>query len=104
MELDFNLESDRQMDLYCDLLVRYLLVGSALGECELHRHLGAALDSGDAERMGTALRSFESLPEELRGRIMDGDPTLATEMERDKSAEKVLAETARAIARRSASA
>ncbi|HKJ00249.1 MAG TPA: hypothetical protein VKB51_17380 [bacterium] len=81
MELDLNLERDAELDLYCDVVVRYLLVESALGECELQRRLGAALDSADAVRMAAVLRDFEALPEDLRTRIMDGDPTLPTLME-----------------------
>ena len=87
MELDLDLETEHRMELYCDLLVRYLLVGSALGECELYRNLGQVLDSGDADRMATALRSFDNLPEDLRSRILEGDPTLAT-MEAYRTAEE----------------
>jgi hypothetical protein len=78
MDLEFNLEEDAHMDLYCDVLVRYLLVGSALGECELSRRLEGALDSGDSDRLAAGLRHFESLPDELKTRILEGDPTLQT--------------------------
>jgi hypothetical protein len=81
MELDFDLEQDAQMDLYCDVLVRYLLVGSALGECDLQRRMGGALDSGDTEALAAALRQFEALPEDLKARILEGDPMLATELD-----------------------
>lgn len=82
MELDLNLEDDARMDLYCDVLVRYMLVDSTIGPCELGRELGQALESGDEAMLVIALGQFESLPEELKARIMEGDPTLATTMER----------------------
>jgi hypothetical protein len=81
MELDLDLEADARMDLYFDLLTVYLLVDSALGKCELATRMSAALDSGDDTRMATELRHFEALPEELRTRVIEGDPTLATLLE-----------------------
>jgi hypothetical protein len=81
MELDLDLEYDANTELYYDLLVLYLLVDSALGECELQRRMGAALDSGETERLAAELRHFATLPEELRSRVLDGDPTLNTIIE-----------------------
>ena len=96
MELDLNLEEDAHMDLYCDVLVRYLLVGSALGECELFRRMGNALDSADSDRLAAELRHFEGLPDELKSRIMEGDPTLQTMLDGPGRS----AETAETSARR----
>jgi len=78
MELDLDLETDAGMDRYFDLLTVYLLVDSALGRCELASRMSAALDSGDDERVAAELRHFEALPEELRTRVIEGDPTLST--------------------------
>ncbi len=57
------------------MLVRYLLVGSAIGDCPLHRSMGAALDAGDAGSLHKALAQFESLPTEQRQQVLAGDPT-----------------------------
>ena len=81
MGLDLDLTADDTMDVYFDLLTVYLLVESALGECELHTRIGIALDSGDNDRMAAELRNFEALPEELRSRVLEGDPTLTTMLE-----------------------
>lgn len=81
MELDFKLEGDAHMELYCDVLVRYLLVDSALGECALAHRLEQALESGQMELLAAELRYFESLPGEMKLRILEGDPTLQTEMD-----------------------
>ena len=81
MELDLDLETDPGMDIYFDLLTVYLLVDSALGRCELATRISAALDSGYDDRMADALRHFEALPEELRTRVIEGDPTLSTLMD-----------------------
>ena len=47
-------EDDVLIDLYCEVLMAYMLVESALGECDLRFELGAALDSGDRERLESA--------------------------------------------------
>jgi hypothetical protein len=88
MELDLDLDGDVLMDLYCEVLVLHLLAESALGPCELSRRLGSALDSYDAERLAGELRHFAALPEELRTRVLEGDPTLATLMERPAAADE----------------
>jgi len=81
MELDLDLEGDAEMDVYFELLTLYLLVDSALGECELSHRMSVALDSGETERMAAELRHFEAQPEDVRARIVEGDPTLSTLME-----------------------
>ena len=66
--------TDAQMNLFSDLLVVYLLVGSALGDCELYRRMGRALALNDDTRMRAALEEFEELSRPLKERIMRGDP------------------------------
>ena len=57
------------MELYCDVLVLYFQVGSAMGDCDLHRMLSAALDSSDPEELQKALQRFEALPKDLKERV-----------------------------------
>jgi hypothetical protein len=73
MNPGINPDDFDRMELYCDVLVLYLLVESTLGECALQRELGAALESGVTEDMAAALRSFREAPEELRTRILEGE-------------------------------
>ena len=86
MELDLSALHDERMERFYDVLVLYLLADSALGDCELKRRLGAALDSGDAERLADLLRYFASLPEEFQARILEGDPTLPTMLDSARGA------------------
>jgi hypothetical protein len=81
MELDLDLQSDAETQLYFDVLVLYLLVESALGDCSLLRRIGQALESGEGERLAAELDAFEALPEEQRTRIVEGDPTLSALLE-----------------------
>ena len=67
-----------QTELYCDVLVRYLLTLSTVGDCALARTLEAALDSGLSERLAHGLHHFDTQPYALRRRILAGDPTLET--------------------------
>jgi len=62
------------MKLFSDLLVIYLLVGSALGDCELYRRMGRALANNDALRMRAAMDEFNELSRPLKDRILKGDP------------------------------
>ena len=66
--------TDDTMKLFSDLLVVYLLVGSALGDCELYRRMGRALANNDAPRMRAALAEFNELSRPLKDRILKGDP------------------------------
>lgn len=66
-------ENDNLIDLYCDVLMAYMLVESALGEGELRTELGAALDSGDRVRLEKAWAQYVNLPEDIRLRIDEGD-------------------------------
>ena len=82
MEMDVKMESaplpetgtNDAMKLFSDLLVVYLLVGSALGDCELYRRMGRALANNDAPRMRAALSEFNELSRPLKERILKGDP------------------------------
>lgn len=76
MDLDLNLEQDAAQQRYWDLLVLYLLVGSTLGDCDLYRRIGRALDDGGDARVTAELSSFESLPDDLKSLVREGDPTL----------------------------
>lgn len=78
MERDLDLASDADMALYCDVLLLYLLVDSALGPCPLERRLGEALDSRQRPRLIAARREFDALPDEQKARIREGDPTFPT--------------------------
>ncbi|MDH5751117.1 MAG: hypothetical protein OEZ59_01700 [Deltaproteobacteria bacterium] len=64
---------ETRLNLYFDLLVVYLLVGSSLGDCELYRDMGRALASGSGPRMQGALNEFHELSSPLRRRIAKGD-------------------------------
>ena len=66
-------EDDLLTDLYCEVLLAYMLVESALGECELRFELGAALDSGDRERLEKAWSHYQNLPKEIKDKILRGD-------------------------------
>ena len=44
-----NPKQDKHMELYCDVLVLYLLVDASLGDCELQRDLSDASDVSDRE-------------------------------------------------------
>jgi len=78
MELDLSALHDDSMERYMDVLVLYLLADSSLGDCELKRQFGAALDSGEPDQLAAVLRYFASLPDEFRARITEGDPTFDT--------------------------
>jgi hypothetical protein len=81
MELELNIEDEARLDLYCDVLLRFMLVGAVMGECDLYRRMGIALDGGDTPSLANAMAQFDALPEELKARVLDGDPTLSTLME-----------------------
>ena len=72
IDLHMNLQQDRHMELYCDVLVLYLLVDASLGDCELQRDLSDALDSADTERLAAGLRRFHRLPDALKSTILAG--------------------------------
>lgn len=76
MDLDLNLEADAAQQRYWDLLVLYLLVGSTLGDCDLYRRIGRALDDGGDARVTAELSYFERLPDDLKCLVREGDPTL----------------------------
>lgn len=67
-----NLQQDKDMVLYWDVLVLYLLVDASLGDCELQRDLSDALDSADTERLAAGLRRFHRLPDALKSTILAG--------------------------------
>lgn len=85
MEPDVDLARDADMALYCEVLLLYLLVGSAMGPCSLERRLGQALDSRQRQRLIAERRNFQALPEDVRTHILEGDPTLATLLESARS-------------------
>ena len=66
-------EDDELIDLYCEVLMAYMLVESALGECDLRFELGAALDSGELKRLEGAWSLYQNLPEEIKDQILLGD-------------------------------
>lgn len=66
-------EDDVLIDLYCEVLMAYMLVESALGECDLRIELGAALDSGERERLESAWSIYQNLPNEIKEQILRGD-------------------------------
>jgi len=72
-------EGDGHMSLYCDTLVLFLLVESTMGECNLHKELDEALESMDPLKMVACKKRFETLPQELKTRILEGDITAAEE-------------------------
>lgn len=77
-------EDDVLIDLYCEVLMAYMLVESALGECDLRFELGAALDSGDRERLEKAWSHYQNLPNEIKDQILRGDAGFEQSMlERD---------------------
>ena len=78
LDLDLDLEAEAVRERYWDLLVLYLLTGSALGPCDLARRLGSALDDGSDQAVTAALAHFDSQPADLKAIIRDGDPTLDT--------------------------
>ena len=66
-------EDDVVIDLYCEVLMAYMLVESALGECDLRFKLGAALDSGDRKQLENVWAHYQNLPYETRSKILLGD-------------------------------
>lgn len=66
-------EDDELVDLYCEVLMAYMLVESALGECDLRFELGAALDSGEQEKLESAWSHYQNLPDEIKKKILRGD-------------------------------
>ncbi|MEE8435299.1 MAG: hypothetical protein V3S64_10975 [bacterium] len=66
-------EDDVLIDLYCEVLMAYMLVESSLGECDLRFELGAALDSGDQKRLESAWSHYQKLPNEIKDKILRGD-------------------------------
>ena len=66
-------EDDEVIDLYCEVLMAYMLVESALGECELRFKLGVALDSGDRKQLEGVWTHYQNLPFETRKKILLGD-------------------------------
>ena len=66
-------EDDVLIDLYCEVLMAYMLVESALGECDLRFELGAALDSGERKRLQSAWSLYQNLPNQIKEQILRGD-------------------------------
>lgn len=83
-------QRDADLELYCDVLMIFMLVETVMGDCELMRELGAALDDGSRHQLEAAWDRFYSLPEDIRARIMEGDTSMqavpASEERQDISA------------------
>lgn len=74
-------EDDVFIDLYCEVLMAYMLVESALGECDLRFELGAALDSGKLKRLEAAWSRYQNLPQEIKDQILLGDAAFEGSMQ-----------------------
>ncbi|MDH4248156.1 MAG: hypothetical protein OEW39_10090 [Deltaproteobacteria bacterium] len=76
MEMTIRPDSGNEgtLKLFSDLLVIYLLVGSAMGDCDLYRRMGRSLANNDPVRMKAAMDEFNELSRPLKERILKGDP------------------------------
>ena len=66
-------EDDVLLDLYCEVLMAYMLVESALGECDLRFELGNALDSGERKQLESAFSRYQNLPDAIKDQILRGE-------------------------------
>lgn len=66
-------KTESNIDLYCDVLLVYMLIESSLGPCDLMWELGMALDSGKREKLEGAWRSYQNLSDETKDLIQAGD-------------------------------
>lgn len=82
-----NLNADAEDQSYWDLLVLYLLVGAVLGDCDLYRRMGRALDDGRPEQIKAELASFEALPPRLKARVRKGDAEFDLPLQRRSPAD-----------------
>ena len=60
------------MNLVGEMLLLYLSVGSALGECALYRRIGAALQAKDMAEMERIRDYVDGLPGDIKQRIIQG--------------------------------